>query len=186
MWQRRRCRYQPPLRFETDLFTPAWVKGDGQEKEGWCSLCEAEKGAGKWFKLKDGAYWYHRQFQHGISSSTGALFNEPVDTRYKINSNEHPLLEGLCGTCNKWTTYETCRPVSCHLPSPSSPSQPPTPGILRASHTLWFRHAHECHNNVPSPMPAPKRRRILTHHSSSSSSLLTASQAAAPVVTASA
>ncbi|GAA5970011.1 hypothetical protein JCM21900_003959 [Sporobolomyces salmonicolor] len=175
-----------PLRFETDLFTPAWVKGDGQAKEGWCSLCEAERGAGKWFKLKDGAYWYHRQFQHGISSSTGAPFKEPVDTRCKLNSDDHPLVEGLCGTCHKWTTYETCRPVSFPSPSPSSPSRPPTSGILRTSHTLWFRHAHECHNNAPAAVQSPVRRRVLTRHSSSSSSLLTASRTATPVVTASA
>lgn len=56
------------LRFEEDQYTPLWVRQDGKDKEGWCALCP---GNGKWLQLKNSAFWYHRQFQHGISSSSG-------------------------------------------------------------------------------------------------------------------
>lgn len=72
-----------PLRSSMDSFTPAWIRGQGLEKEGYCSLCDVEGeegkggrngGGGKWFRLKDGSYWYHRQFVHGISSINGVSF----------------------------------------------------------------------------------------------------------------
>lgn len=56
-----------PLRSHDDEFTPAWVRGQGLDKEGYCSRCDEEQ----WFKLKDGSYWYHRTFVHGISSISG-------------------------------------------------------------------------------------------------------------------
>jgi len=62
-----------PLRSPDDRFTPTWVRGQGLEKEGYCSLCENENEGrrGKWLTLKDGSYWYHRTFVHGISSISG-------------------------------------------------------------------------------------------------------------------
>jgi len=38
-----RARRQP-LRCQGDLFTPAWVRGESVEKEGYCSLCETDDG----------------------------------------------------------------------------------------------------------------------------------------------
>lgn len=43
-------RKQGP-RFQGDLYTAPWVRGEGAERSGWCRFCSI------WFKLKDSAYW---------------------------------------------------------------------------------------------------------------------------------
>lgn len=40
-------------RWAGDEYNPAWIRGDGIERAGWCGLCP------DWFKMKDSAYWYH-------------------------------------------------------------------------------------------------------------------------------
>ncbi|GAA5882988.1 hypothetical protein JCM16303_006778 [Sporobolomyces ruberrimus] len=144
-----------PLRSSMDSFTPAWIRGQGLEKEGYCSLCEAEgeKGegdgngrGGKWFRLKDGSYWYHRQFVHGISSISGLPFSNPIETRCATNEKGVSTLEGFCGTCSNWNTFETYRTPTTSTPSPSSP--------LVSSRAMWYRHAHACHEQVPIPKPS--------------------------------
>ena len=39
-------------RFEGDLYTAPYIKGEGVERAGWCGFCSS------WHKLKDSAYWY--------------------------------------------------------------------------------------------------------------------------------
>lgn len=39
-------------RFEGDLYTAPWVRGEGTERAGWCSFCST------WHRLKDSAFWY--------------------------------------------------------------------------------------------------------------------------------
>lgn len=41
------------LRFEGDLYTPNWVRYNGQAKEGLCDTCQP----GRWLQLKNSAYW---------------------------------------------------------------------------------------------------------------------------------
>ncbi|GAA6006837.1 hypothetical protein JCM11491_003200 [Sporobolomyces phaffii] len=115
-----------PLRAHDDEFTPAWVRGQGLEKEGYCSMCAADSGDGKWFKLKDGSYWYHRQFVHGVSSVSGA-----------------PWTDGTRTLDDQWNTFETYRATAA-----STASQP-----LTASRNQWYRHAHACHPQVPLARP---------------------------------
>lgn len=38
-------------RFEGDLYTAQWVRGEGAKREGWCGFCST------WHKLKDSAFW---------------------------------------------------------------------------------------------------------------------------------
>ncbi|GAA5902252.1 uncharacterized protein JCM6883_001346 [Sporobolomyces salmoneus] len=129
-----------PLRCHNDEFTPSWVRGQGLEKEGYCSLCDDHEGRGKWLSLKDGSFWYHRTFVHGISSISGQPFAKPIETRVVVNADETlSALEGLCGTCSSWHSFETYR-------STASDS-------LASSRTLWYRHAHSCHTQVPIPRP---------------------------------
>lgn len=41
------------VRSEEDKYTPRWVRGTAQQKEGLCDLCEP----GKWLQLKNSAFW---------------------------------------------------------------------------------------------------------------------------------
>jgi hypothetical protein len=41
------------LRFHGDMYTPLWVRFQGQQKEGFCDLCQP----GKWLQLKNSAFW---------------------------------------------------------------------------------------------------------------------------------
>ncbi|KAF8978112.1 hypothetical protein BGZ52_006383 [Haplosporangium bisporale] len=104
------------LRFEGDQYTPQWVRNTGQAKEGFCDTCSP----GKWLQLKNSAFWYHKQFYHGISSVSGKLFSNPVQTRQM----EQDDVEGLCHQCNEWIA------ISNHK---------------RQNSMLWYRHAHKCH-----------------------------------------
>jgi len=104
------------LRYAGDLYTPQWVRGTAHKKEGYCDLCQP----GKWLQLKNSAFWYHKQFFHGISSVSGKFFSGPIQTRQR----DSDIIEGLCHQCNQWVQM-------------SSPK--------RRNSVLWFRHAHKCH-----------------------------------------
>lgn len=41
------------LRYEGDMYTPQWVRYNGQAKEGLCDTCQP----GKWLQLKNSAFW---------------------------------------------------------------------------------------------------------------------------------
>ncbi|ORX87739.1 hypothetical protein K493DRAFT_237297 [Basidiobolus meristosporus CBS 931.73] len=113
---------QPP-RFEGDIYTPLWVRGVGKAKEGLCPLC---KDRCLWLKIKTSAYWYHLNYQHGISSNTGRPFASPVETRIHAVTG---LKEALCHKCGQWVAYESPR---------NSKS-----GNLEDAY--WWRHAQKCH-----------------------------------------
>ncbi|KAF9090519.1 hypothetical protein BGX27_002227, partial [Mortierella sp. AM989] len=104
------------LRYDGDQYTPQWVRNTGQAKEGFCDTCVP----GKWLQLKNSAFWYHKQFFHGISSVSGKMFSTPVQTRQM----EQEDIEGLCHQCHEWI------PISNHK---------------RQNSMLWYRHAHKCH-----------------------------------------
>ena len=40
-------------RFLGDLYTPSWIRGRGNSREGLCSLCNPPV----WFRMKQSAYW---------------------------------------------------------------------------------------------------------------------------------
>lgn len=103
------------LRFEGDLYTPRWVRGHGNKREGWCGICKP----GRWLVLKNSAFWYDKSFSHGISAATGSAFQEPQETRRVDGSPDG--WEGLCGSCNDW------------VPLVSS----------KKKGTTWFRHAYK-------------------------------------------
>ncbi|KAJ1865591.1 hypothetical protein LPJ78_002599 [Coemansia sp. RSA 989] len=104
------------VRFGEDLYTPTWVRGSGQQKEGFCDTCSP----GKWLQLKNSAFWYHKQFFHGISSVSGRPFIRPVQVRHY----DADIIEGLCHQCQQWV---------------------PIANAKRRNSVLWFRHAHKCH-----------------------------------------
>ncbi|KAJ2714649.1 hypothetical protein H4R19_001616 [Coemansia spiralis] len=104
------------VRSGEDLYTPTWVRNSGQKKEGFCDTCSP----GKWLQLKNSAFWYHKQFSHGISSVSGRPFTRPLQVRHFDADN----IEGLCHQCRKWV---------------------PIANAKRRNSVLWFRHAHKCH-----------------------------------------
>ncbi|KAJ1737644.1 hypothetical protein LPJ72_000301 [Coemansia sp. Benny D160-2] len=104
------------VRFKDDMYTPMWVRSNGQQKEGFCDTCAP----GKWLQLKNSAFWYHKQFFHGISSVSGRPFVRPLQVRHY----DADIIEGLCHQCRQWV---------------------PIANAKRRNSVLWFRHAHKCH-----------------------------------------
>lgn len=106
------------LRFEGDLYTPKYVRGHGNKREGWCGICKP----GRWLVLKNSAYWYDKSFTHGISAATGLPFEGPKETR-RMSGNPD-VWEGLCGSCDEWIALISSKKKG----------------------TTWFRHAYKVSN----------------------------------------
>ncbi|RPA82116.1 hypothetical protein BJ508DRAFT_101186 [Ascobolus immersus RN42] len=122
--------HEQPGRFDGDLYTPKWVRYQGNRREGWCGFCKP----GRWLVLKNSAFWYDKSFTHGISAATGQQFMEPQEVR-RMDGNPD-VWEGLCHSCSDW------------VPLVSN----------KKKGTAWFRHAYKCHTHAK-VKDAPKRRR---------------------------
>ncbi|KAL6703807.1 hypothetical protein ACN47E_009026 [Coniothyrium glycines] len=122
--------HEQDLRFVGDLYTPRWVRGHGNKREGWCGLCKP----GRWLVLKNSAFWYDKSFTHGVSAATGAAFQGPQETRRTEGNLD--VWEGLCGSCGEWIALVSSKKKG----------------------TTWFRHAYKCHTH-PKVKDGPKRRR---------------------------
>ncbi|KAI0244421.1 hypothetical protein L0F63_002714 [Massospora cicadina] len=109
-------------RFPGDEYTPRWVRGIGKAKEGLCPHCTDRA---VWLKIKISAYWYHLNYQHGISSITGKPFRPPLE--YRINP-ETELKEALCHKCRNWINSESTR------------NKP-----VNVEEIYWWKHAQKCH-----------------------------------------
>jgi hypothetical protein len=107
--------HEQELRFDGDLYTPRWVRGHGNKREGWCGICKP----GRWLVLKNSAFWYDKSFTHGISAATGSPFQEPQETR-RMDGNPD-VWEGLCGSCQEWVALVSSKKKG----------------------TTWFRHAYK-------------------------------------------
>ncbi|CEJ00093.1 hypothetical protein RMCBS344292_14162 [Rhizopus microsporus] len=127
------------LRYEGDHYTPKWVRYTGHLKEGYCDSCNP----GKWLQLKNSAYWYHKQFYHGISSVSGKPFIKPIEQRM----GKGDIIEGLCHQCHRFV--------------------PACNGKKKNNYMLWYRHAHKCHL-YDKPKTVPKTS-VSTSSSSNSS-----------------
>lgn len=103
------------LRFEGDLYTPKYVRGHGNKREGWCGICKP----GRWLVLKNSAFWYDKSFTHGISAATGSPFEGPKETR-RMKGNPD-VWEGLCHSCGDWIALISSKKKG----------------------TTWFRHAYK-------------------------------------------
>lgn len=114
--------YQQSPRFPGDEYTPRWVRGIGKAKEGLCPHCTDRQ---VWLKIKISAYWYHLNYQHGISSITGKPFRAPLE--YRINP-ETELKEALCHKCRNWINSESSRNKPVNI-----------------EEIYWWKHAQKCH-----------------------------------------
>ncbi|KAI9717758.1 MAG: hypothetical protein M1812_004487 [Candelaria pacifica] len=149
--------FEQELRFDGDLYTPRWVRGHGNKREGWCGICKP----GRWLVLKNSAYWYDKSFSHGVSAANGSAFEEPQAKR-QMDGNPD-IWEGLCGSCDEWIALISNRKKG----------------------TTWFRHAYkvylshapdfnarrltrsQCHTHAK-VKDSPKRRRENVHGRTSS------------------
>lgn len=66
-----KCQRQQP-RFEHDLYTAQWIRGQGTERAGWCGFCSS------FHKMKDSAFWYHMHYSHGKSLLPGRTISQRV------------------------------------------------------------------------------------------------------------
>ena len=110
-------------RFDGDLYTPRWVRGRGNKREGWCGFCKP----GRWLMLKNSAFWYDKSFTHGISAATGQQFVGPMEVR-RMDGNQD-VWEGLCHSCNEWIALVSNRKKG----------------------TTWFRHAYKVRKSLCNP-----------------------------------
>jgi hypothetical protein len=132
--------HEQELRFDGDLYTPRWVRGHGNKREGWCGICKP----GRWLVLKNSAFWYDKSFTHGISAATGSPFQEPQETR-RMDGNPD-VWEGLCGSCNEWVALVSSKKKG----------------------TTWFRHAYKVglHQITSTSARRNKLNDVLVSHTS--------------------
>ncbi|KAL8719526.1 MAG: hypothetical protein Q9225_003469 [Loekoesia sp. 1 TL-2023] len=121
------------LRFEGDMYTPRYVRGHGNKREGWCGTCKP----GRWLVLKNSAFWYDKSFSHGISAATGSPFEGPRETR-RMKGNPD-VWEGLCGSCSEWIALISSKKKG----------------------TTWFRHAYKCHTHQKVKDTTKRRREVV-------------------------
>ncbi|KAK2765559.1 hypothetical protein FQN54_008413 [Arachnomyces sp. PD_36] len=135
--------HEQDLRFDNDLYTPKWVRGHGNKREGWCGICKP----GRWLVLKNSAFWYDKSFTHGISAATGQAFEGPEKVRKMEGSTE--VWEGLCGSCGEWVALVSSKKKG----------------------TTWFRHAYKCHiHQKVKDVPKRNRESTIRYRPSSSNS----------------
>lgn len=113
--------HEQDTRFSGDLYTPHWVRGHGNKREGWCGLCKP----GRWLVLKNSAFWYDKSFSHGVSHATGVAFQRPQKTRRAEENMD--IWEGLCGSCGDWIALVSSKKKG----------------------TTWFRHAYKVRYMAP-------------------------------------
>ena len=113
--------HEQEVRFEGDLYTPRFVRGHGNKREGWCGICKP----GRWLVLKNSAYWYDKSFSHGVSAASGQAFESPRETR-RMDGNAD-VWEGLCGSCHEWIALVSSKKKG----------------------TTWFRHAYKVGTSLP-------------------------------------
>lgn len=118
-------------RSDSDYYSPSWIKGRGVDREGLCPLCDPSV----WFKIKQSAYWYHLNFYHGISATTGKPYNHPISYKFANTDSGASRVEGHCGQCLQWIFLS-----SDFMGNPNSESVEDS-----LSFTTWYKHAQKCH-----------------------------------------
>lgn len=79
-----------------DLYRPAFVKGCGASKYGWCDNCPD----GGFYRMKNSGYLYHKNFEHGILATTYVMEDPLVIKSMKSPRGDRWM--GLCGICYRW------------------------------------------------------------------------------------
>lgn len=121
---------RPPVKWrrsEDDMYTPKEVRGTGFLRMGRCNIC------GIWLKIKQSAYWYHMNFIHGVSASTGRPHPPPIAIRQRAGGESTLVVEGRCGTCQEWVPMQQQSfPVNT------------TPMDMSSLTSSWWHHVQKC------------------------------------------
>ncbi|KNZ64616.1 uncharacterized protein VP01_100g10 [Puccinia sorghi] len=150
--------WRQELRCDEDLYTPMWCRGQNDKKEGFCDMCEG----GAWFRLKNSAYWYHKQYFHGVSSTTGHYFYPPREIKRGFSTANRQQILGLCHECEQWVGFSSIIGNGVKKSVPHRNELAGSEGGLRGHRaawldwdepgtskvpTLWYKHAHKCHRH---------------------------------------
>ncbi|KAF8907615.1 hypothetical protein CPB84DRAFT_1744530 [Gymnopilus junonius] len=144
-----------------DLYTPRFVRGKGAEKVGMCPICVEPLNRGGedkrvWLAMKFSAFkYYHMQYAHGISASTGRPFSPPVSFRAVDRQNagkkeKHRIQQGKCHKCDKWVAVEGIKDVDSKVKelhwSAFFAALWVLVSQLISTHPLRWKHAAACHH----------------------------------------
>ncbi|POW21587.1 hypothetical protein PSHT_02226 [Puccinia striiformis] len=145
--------WRQDLRCDEDLYTPMWCRGQNDKKEGFCDMCEG----GSWFRLKNSAYWYHKQYFHGVSSTTGHYFYPPREIKRGFSTANRQQILGMCHECDEWVGFSSiigqgtvkknqAHPQLRSEAAEEAPTLAPTGSTAKNRErpkvpTLWYKHA---------------------------------------------
>lgn len=130
-------------RFDGDMYTARFQRGTGDNKEGLCPICEPST----WLKIKQSAYWYHMNYHHGISATTGKPYDPPTDYHVeKIGRDEVDesilQLKGYCSRCEDWVVIMTKYLDECDRNHTGSLDD--LISIDQVNFMSWYRHCQRC------------------------------------------
>lgn len=144
-------------RFDGDLYTPRFQRGAGEAKEGFCGLCSP----GVWLRIKQSSYWYHMNYHHGISASTGRPYEAPTDFHVErisrtesVVGDDHGFdaerdgvavlrISGNCGHCEQSVTIS-----NKYLEGEQRNYKGSLDDLIDLSTVnlmSWYKHAQRCH-----------------------------------------
>lgn len=131
------------VRWEGDMYTPQWIRGEREAKEGRCPVCPTEH----WFRIKQSAYWYHLNYHHGVSANTGLPYPAPVDFKVqKITGLSETSLRvsGLCASCREWTIIQTRYLEGADKYKTTGQGLEALIEMDQINYMAWYRHCQRC------------------------------------------
>ena len=109
-----------------------------------------------------GIHRYHKQYFHGVSSTTGHYFYPPREIKRGFSTANRQQILGLCHECEQWVGFSSIignGTMKKNVPhrtelagSEGSQGHRPEwldcdePGTSKVP-TLWYKHAHKCHRH---------------------------------------
>jgi hypothetical protein len=127
-------------RFEGDLYTPKWQRGEGEDREALCPFCAPAF----WLKTKQSAYWYHMNYHHGINAKTGRPYEAPQD--YQLEKvGAIAKLSGKCGRCDDWVAICNKSLEGCGVEWSEATEAEMILDLAEINFISWYRHAQKCH-----------------------------------------
>ncbi|KAI9652012.1 MAG: hypothetical protein M1831_007253 [Alyxoria varia] len=118
--------------FGGDVFTPGWVRGPDNVREGYCARCEE----GHWVNIPNGTYEYHLTYLHGLPSSGVPL---PRPSTIREVDERRGVWEGYCEHCSGWRVLRKT-----------------------SKGWNWFRHYLTEHKSVLEPQCSPTDQPLST------------------------
>lgn len=129
-----------PPRFEGDLYTPKWQRGEGEDREALCPFCAPAF----WLRTKQSAYWYHMNYHHGINAKTGRPYEAPLD--YQLEKvGAIAKMSGRCGRCDEWVAICNKNLEGSGVEWSEATEAEMIVDLAEINFISWYRHAQKCH-----------------------------------------